>query len=166
MHAMPILTIESAENLLKALEDFLDKSDASFRADYRARRLYPQPARKIPSATDPTIPSALAAAVCGDARGGLARRGNRVLRLAPASRQSHVLMSAINERRDADDSLRPEDHARPGALLLRRRQSSKSPPCCARPARNRKSPSISAAKRRTTPATSSKNLRTAPKRTR
>ena len=27
---MPILTVESAENLLKALEDFLDKSDASF----------------------------------------------------------------------------------------------------------------------------------------
>ena len=98
MHAMPILTIESAENLLKALEDFLDKSDASFALIIERGGSILSQHGKIPPATDPTILSALAAGSFAATREVALRVGETEFSaLHQQGRQSHVLMSAIND---------------------------------------------------------------------
>src|SRR5260221_13160209 len=98
MHAMPILTFEAAEGLLKALEDFLDKSDASFALIIERGGSILSQHGKIPSATDPTILSALAAGRFAATRGGALRVGETEFSaLHQQGRQWHALMSAIND---------------------------------------------------------------------
>ena len=95
---MPILTIESAEKLLKALEDFLDKSEASFALIIERGGSILSQYGKIPDTTDPTILSALAAGSFAATREVALRVGETEFSaLHQQGRQSHVLMSAIND---------------------------------------------------------------------
>jgi predicted regulator of Ras-like GTPase activity (Roadblock/LC7/MglB family) len=95
---MPILTIQAAGNLLKALEDFLEKSEASFALIIERGGSILSQHGEIPSTIDPTILSALAAGSFAATR-ELARRVGETefSALHQQGRQSHILMSAIND---------------------------------------------------------------------
>jgi predicted regulator of Ras-like GTPase activity (Roadblock/LC7/MglB family) len=98
MHAMPILTIQAAGNLLKALEDFLDKSEASFALVIERGGSILSQHGKIPDSIDPTILSALAAGSFAATREVARRVGETEFSaLHQQGRQSHILMSAIND---------------------------------------------------------------------
>ena len=98
MHAMPILTIRAAENLLKVLEDFLDKSEASFALVIERGGSILSQHGEIPDTVDATILSALAAGSFAAIREVALRVGETEFSaLHQQGRQSHILMSAINE---------------------------------------------------------------------
>jgi predicted regulator of Ras-like GTPase activity (Roadblock/LC7/MglB family) len=98
MHAMPILTIQAAEGLLKALEDFLEKSEASFALIIERGGSILSQHGEIPEAVDPTILSALAAGSFAAIREVALRVGETELSaLHQQGRQSHILMSSIND---------------------------------------------------------------------
>ena len=98
MHAMPILTIQAAGNLLKALEDFLEKSEASFALIIERGGSILSQHGDIPDSTDPTILSALAAGSFAATREVARRVGETEFSaLHQQGRQSHILMSAIND---------------------------------------------------------------------
>jgi hypothetical protein len=61
MQSMPILTIETAERLLKLLEDYLEHSEASFALIIDHGGAILSQSGEIPSSMDPTIFGALAA---------------------------------------------------------------------------------------------------------
>ena len=98
MHAMPILTIQAAGNLLKVLEDFLDKSEASFALVIERGGSILSQHGTIPDSIDPTILSALAAGSFAATREVARRVGETEFSaLHQQGRQSHILMSAIND---------------------------------------------------------------------
>ena len=98
MHAMPILTIQAAGSLLKALEDFLEKSEASFALIIERGGSILSQHGKIPDSIDPTILSALAAGSFAATREVARRVGETEFSaLHQQGRQSHILMSAIND---------------------------------------------------------------------
>jgi predicted regulator of Ras-like GTPase activity (Roadblock/LC7/MglB family) len=98
MHAMPILTIQAAGNLLKALEDFLEKSEASFALIIERGGSILSQHGDIPDSIDPTILSALAAGSFAATREVARRVGETEFSaLHQQGRQSHILMSAIND---------------------------------------------------------------------
>jgi predicted regulator of Ras-like GTPase activity (Roadblock/LC7/MglB family) len=95
---MPILTIQAAGNLLKALEDFLEKSEASFALIIERGGSILSQHGDIPDSTDPTILSALAAGSFAATREVARRVGETEFSaLHQQGRQSHILMSAIND---------------------------------------------------------------------
>lgn len=61
MHSTPILTVQSANELLDALEDFLEKSEANFAMVIERGGSVLSQAGTIPESTDTTIVAALAA---------------------------------------------------------------------------------------------------------
>jgi predicted regulator of Ras-like GTPase activity (Roadblock/LC7/MglB family) len=98
MHAMPILTIQAAESLLKALEDFLEKSEASFALIIERGGSILSQHGEIPDTIDPTILSALAAGSFAATRELALRVGETEFSaLHQQGRQSHILMSAVND---------------------------------------------------------------------
>src|SRR5476649_2168690 len=98
MHAMPILTIQAAESLLKALEDFLDKSEASFALIIERGGSILSQNGEIPDTIDPTILSALAAGSFAAIREVALRVGETEFSAVhQQGRQSHIIMSAVNE---------------------------------------------------------------------
>jgi predicted regulator of Ras-like GTPase activity (Roadblock/LC7/MglB family) len=98
MHAMPILTIQAAGSLLKALEDFLEKSEASFALIIERGGSILSQHGEIPDTIDPTILSALAAGSFAATRELALRVGETEFSaLHQQGRQSHILMSAIND---------------------------------------------------------------------
>jgi predicted regulator of Ras-like GTPase activity (Roadblock/LC7/MglB family) len=95
---MPILTIQAAGNLLKALEDFLEKSEASFALIIERGGSILSQHGEIPDTVDPTILSALAAGSFAATREVARRVGETEFSaLHQQGRQSHILMSAIND---------------------------------------------------------------------
>lgn len=95
---MPILTIQAAESLLKVLEDFLDKSEASFALIIERGGSILSQNGTIPDSVDPTILSALAAGSFAAIREVALRVGETEFSaLHQQGRQSHILMAAINE---------------------------------------------------------------------
>jgi predicted regulator of Ras-like GTPase activity (Roadblock/LC7/MglB family) len=98
MHAMPILTIESAERLLKALEEYLENSEATFALILDRGGSILSQQGEIPPATDPVIFAALAA-------GSFAATHELALRIGETEfsalhqqgKRWHVLMTAIND---------------------------------------------------------------------
>ena len=98
MQAMPILTIQAAENLLRVLGDFLDKSEASFTLIIERGGSILSQNGEIPASIDPTILSALAAGSFAATRELALRVGETEFSaLHQQGRQSHILMSAIND---------------------------------------------------------------------
>jgi predicted regulator of Ras-like GTPase activity (Roadblock/LC7/MglB family) len=98
MQAMPILTIQAAESLLQALEDFLDKSEASFALIIERGGSILSQRGDIPDSIDPTILSALAAGSFAATREVARRVGETEFSaLHQQGRHSHILMSAIND---------------------------------------------------------------------
>lgn len=97
MQATPIVTIQAAEELLALLEEFLDKSEASFALIFdRGGNILSQ-GGKVPDSTDTSILAALAA-------GSFAATCELALRVGEAEfsalyqqgKHSHILMSAID----------------------------------------------------------------------
>jgi predicted regulator of Ras-like GTPase activity (Roadblock/LC7/MglB family) len=98
MHAMPILTVQAAESLLKALEDFLEKSEASFALIIERGGSILSQNGEIPDTIDPTILSALAAGSFAAIREVALRVGETEFSAVhQQGRQSHIIMSAVNE---------------------------------------------------------------------
>jgi predicted regulator of Ras-like GTPase activity (Roadblock/LC7/MglB family) len=98
MHAMPILTIESAERLLKALEEYLENSEATFALILDRGGAILSQQGEIPPTTDPVVFAALAA-------GSFAATHELALRIGETEfsalhqqgKRWHVLMTAIND---------------------------------------------------------------------
>lgn len=98
MHAMPILTIEAAENLLNALEDFLDQSEASFVLIIERGGAILGQHGEIPPSVDPTIVAALAAGSFAATREVALRVGeSEFSALHQQGKERQILMSAVNE---------------------------------------------------------------------
>jgi predicted regulator of Ras-like GTPase activity (Roadblock/LC7/MglB family) len=94
---MPILTIAAAERLLKALEDYLENSEASFALIIDRGGAVLSQHGQIPPAMDPTIFSALAAGSFAATRELALRVGEREFSaLHQQGKQSHIFMSSIN----------------------------------------------------------------------
>ncbi len=95
---MPILTIEAAQRLLKVLEDFLDKSEASFTLVIERGGSILSQNGEAPANIDLTILSALAAGSFAATRELALRVGETEFSaLHQQGRQSQILMCAINE---------------------------------------------------------------------
>jgi predicted regulator of Ras-like GTPase activity (Roadblock/LC7/MglB family) len=95
---MPILTIESVESLLNALEGFLDNAEASFALIIERGGAVLGQHGEIPTSIDPTILAALAAGSFAATK-ELAHRIGEVefSMLHQQGKEHQVLMSAINE---------------------------------------------------------------------
>ena len=95
MQALAILTVESAERLLKALEEYLDHSEASYALIIDRGGAILSQLGEIPPSVDVTTLSALAAGSFAATRElALARGRSRVFRIAPAGQEfpdSHLL---------------------------------------------------------------------------
>ena len=98
MHALPILTIESAGKLIRALESYLDHSEASFALIIdRGGAVLSQHGDISPS-IDTTIFSALAAGSFAATRELALRVGETEFSaLHQQGKRSQILMSSINE---------------------------------------------------------------------
>jgi len=98
MRAMPILTIEAAESLLNILEDFLDKSEASFALIIERGGAILAQQGEIPPSIDPTIVAALAAGSFAATRELALRVGEAEFSaLHQQGKEHQILMSAVNE---------------------------------------------------------------------
>lgn len=98
MHATPILTIETAENLIKALEDFLEHSEASFALIIDRGGAVLSQHGQIPPAMDTTIFSALAAGSYAATRELALRVGETEFSaLHQQGKRSQILISSIND---------------------------------------------------------------------
>jgi predicted regulator of Ras-like GTPase activity (Roadblock/LC7/MglB family) len=98
MHAIPILTIEAAENLLDALQDFLDNSEASFALIIERGGAVLGQHGEIPSSIDPTTVAALAAGSFAATRELALRVGEAEFSaLHQQGRECQIFMSAVNE---------------------------------------------------------------------
>jgi predicted regulator of Ras-like GTPase activity (Roadblock/LC7/MglB family) len=95
---MPILTVEAAEGLLQALEDFLENSEASFALIIDRGGAILSQHGQIPSSMDPTVFAALAAGSFAATRELALRVGETEFSaLHQQGRQSHILVSSIND---------------------------------------------------------------------
>ena len=98
MHAMPILTIEAAESLLDTLEDFLDKSEASFALIIERGGAILGQYGEIPPSIDPTIVAALAAGSFAATRELALRVGEAEFSaLHQQGKECQIFMSLVNE---------------------------------------------------------------------
>jgi predicted regulator of Ras-like GTPase activity (Roadblock/LC7/MglB family) len=98
MHAMPILTIEAAENLLVVLEDFLEDSEASFALIIERGGAILGQHGEIPPSIDPTIVAALAAGSFAATRELALRVGETEFSaLHQQGKECQIFMSAVNE---------------------------------------------------------------------
>jgi predicted regulator of Ras-like GTPase activity (Roadblock/LC7/MglB family) len=97
MQATPIVTIQAAEELLALLEEFLDKSEASYAVVIDRGGTILSQHGKLPEDTDPTILAALAA-------GSFAATCELALRIGESEftalyqqgKRWHILMSAVD----------------------------------------------------------------------
>lgn len=95
---MPILTMEAAEGLLKALEDFLENSEASFALIIDRGGSILSQHGQIPPSMDPTVFAALAAGSFAATRELALRVGETEFSaLHQQGKQSHILVSSIND---------------------------------------------------------------------
>jgi predicted regulator of Ras-like GTPase activity (Roadblock/LC7/MglB family) len=98
MHALPVLTIESANELLDALADFLEKSEGTCSLVIDRGGTILSQHGDIPETTDINVLAALAA-------GGFAANRELALRVGESDfsalyqqgEKSHVLMTAVDE---------------------------------------------------------------------
>jgi predicted regulator of Ras-like GTPase activity (Roadblock/LC7/MglB family) len=98
MQSMPILTIETAERLLKCLEDYLEHSEASFALIIDHGGAILSQSGEIPSAMDPTIFGALAAGSFAATRELALRVGETEFSaLHQQGKRSQIYLSAIGE---------------------------------------------------------------------
>jgi len=98
MQAMPILTIEAAESLLDALEDFLDKSEASFALIIERGGAILGQHGEIPPSIDPTIVAALAAGSFAATRELALRVGEAEFSaLHQQGKECQIFMSLVND---------------------------------------------------------------------
>lgn len=95
---IPIITIHAAEQLRSVLEDFLDKSEASFALVIDRGGAILSECGTVPPTTDPTIVSALAAGSFAATKELALRVGETEFSmLHQQGRHAHVLMCAIDE---------------------------------------------------------------------
>jgi predicted regulator of Ras-like GTPase activity (Roadblock/LC7/MglB family) len=98
MHPMPIVTIEAAEDLLAILEDFLDKSEASFALIIDRGGTILSQHGDIPESTDTTIVAALAAGSFAATKELASRVGeSEFSALYQQGGQYHILMNAVDD---------------------------------------------------------------------
>jgi predicted regulator of Ras-like GTPase activity (Roadblock/LC7/MglB family) len=98
MHAMPILTIKAAEDLLDILQEFLDNSEASFALIIERGGAILGQHGEIPSSIDPTIVAALAAGSFAATRELALRVGETEFSaLHQQGKECQIFMSAVNE---------------------------------------------------------------------
>jgi predicted regulator of Ras-like GTPase activity (Roadblock/LC7/MglB family) len=98
MQSMPILTIETAERLLKQLEDYLEHSEASFALIIDHGGAILSQSGEIPSSMDPTIFGALAAGSFAATRELALRVGEtEFTALHQQGKRSQIYLSSIGE---------------------------------------------------------------------
>lgn len=98
MQAIPIITIEAATELMTALQDYLDKSEASFTLVIDRGGAILSQEGKIPEDTDLTVLAALAAGSYAATRELAARVGEADFSaLHQEGQRTQLLMSAVDE---------------------------------------------------------------------
>ena len=98
MHTMPILTVEAAEGLLKALDEYLENSEASFALVIDRGGAILTQHGQIPPSTDPTVFAALAAGSFAATRELALRIGETEFSaLHQQGKHSHILITSIND---------------------------------------------------------------------